>query len=130
MKQFPAALSILAACVISLSAAPLMRTIYVTVTDKAGAKVPGLTAADFAVKEGGKAVEITKAEPATGRIHLALMVEERLAPDSTIRQAVFDFIKRMQPSAEISLISVGLSNKTVVTYTQSLDALVGAMNQL
>jgi VWFA-related protein len=110
--------------------APFMRTIYVTVTDKSGAKVPDLTAADFTVKESGKAVEITKVEPATGRIHLALMVEERLAPDSAVRQGLFEFMKRMQPAAEISLITVGLRNTTIVDYTQSGDALGGALSQL
>src|SRR5436190_3879606 len=131
MTKFLAALG-LAVCLslTSLSAVPIVRTIYVTITDKDGAKVPGLTAADFAVKEGGKAVEITKVEPATGRMHMALLVEERLSPDATIRQAVFDFMKRVQPAAEISLVSVGLSNRTIVPYTQSMDALVGALNQL
>src|SRR5438477_13164636 len=115
MTKFLAALG-LAVCLslTSLSAVPIVRTIYVTITDKNGAKVPGLTAADFAVKEGGKAVEIIKAEPATARMHLALMVEDRLTPSADIRQALGDFISRMQPSAEISLITVGLSNITVV----------------
>ena len=112
-----------------MAAVPTVRTIYVTVTDKNGAKVPGLTAADFAVKEGGKAVEIIKAEPATARMHLALMVEDRLTPSADIRQALGDFISRMQPSAEISLITVGLSNITVVPYTQSLDLLVAGIRQ-
>ena len=119
----------IAARLAPVSAAPLIRTIYVTVTDKSGAKVPDLTAADFAVKEGGKAVEIVKVEPATGRMHLAIMIEEPLAPDASVRQAMLDFIRRVQPSAEISLISVGLRNTTVVGYTQSIDALVGALNQ-
>jgi hypothetical protein len=110
-------------------AVPTLRTIYVTVTDNKGVKVPGLTAADFAVKEGGKAVEIIKAEPAKARIHLALLVEDRLTPSADIRQALGDFISRMQPFAEISLITVGLSNITVVPYTQSLDLLVSGIRQ-
>jgi VWFA-related protein len=110
-----------------VAAVPIVRTIYVTVTDKNGAKVPGLTAADFAVKEGGKAVEIIKAEPATARMHLALMVEDRLTPSADIRQALGDFITRVRPVAEISLITVGLSNITVVPYTQSLDLLVAGI---
>ena len=131
MKRSLAVLTLaMAALLAPVSAAPLMRTVYVTVTDKDGAKVPDLTAADFAVKEGGKAVEIVKAVPATGRMHLALMLEERLAPDAAIRQALFDFIKRVQPSAEISLITVGLRNTTVIDYTQSVNALAGALNQL
>src|SRR6185503_7884291 len=106
------------------------RTIYVTVTDKDGAKVPDLTAADFTVKERGKAAEIVKAEPATGRMHLAILIEERLTPDAAVRQGLFEFMKRVQPSAEISVITVGLRNTVVVDYTQSGEALVGALNQL
>lgn len=109
---------------------PVIKTVYVTATDKDGAKVPDLAAADFIVKEGGKTVEIVKAEPAAGRMHLALMIEERLAPDGNVRQAVLDFIKRVQPSAEISLITVGLRNTAIIGYTQSVDALVGALNQM
>ena len=130
LKLWIAAFTMAAAVLLPpVSAAPLMRTLYVTVTEK-GAPVPGLTAADFAVKEGGKAVEIVKAAPATTRIHLALMVEERLAPDGAIRQGLLDFIQRVQPSAEISLITVGLRNTTLIGYTQSVNALVGALNQL
>jgi VWFA-related protein len=110
--------------------APFQRTIYVTVTDSKGTKVPDLTAADFVVKESGKTAEIIKAEPATGKIHLALMIEERLTPDGSVRQGLFEFMKRMQPLSEISLITVGLRNTTVVDYTSSGDALVGALNQL
>ncbi|MEP6918497.1 MAG: hypothetical protein ABJC89_22845, partial [Acidobacteriota bacterium] len=110
--------------------APVMRTIYATIVDKDGAKVPDLTAADFTIKESGKTAEIVKVEPATAKIRLALMIEERLAPDGAVRQGLFEFIKRMQPLAEISVISVGLRNTIVVDYTQSGDALVGALNQL
>jgi hypothetical protein len=63
-------------------------------------------------------------------MRVALMVEERLSPDGNVRQGLFEFMKRMQPTAEISLISVGLRNTTVVDYTTSGDALVGALNQL
>ena len=124
-----AALVGIVALLAPVAAVPIVRTIYVTVTDKNGAKVPGLTAADFAVKEGGKAVEIIKAEPATARMHLALMVEDRLTPSADIRQALGDFITRVRPVAEISLITVGLSNITIVPYTQSLDLLVAGIRQ-
>src|SRR3954469_17606626 len=110
--------------------APFQRTIYVTVTDSKGASIPELTAADFTIKEGGKTAEIIKVEPATARMRVALMVEERLSPDGNVRQGLFEFMKRVLPTAEISLISVGLRNTTVVDYTTSGDALVGALNQL
>jgi len=111
------------------STAPVNRTVYVTVTDRQGAPVTDLTPADFVAKEGGKEREIVKAEPATARIRLALAVEERLTPDSAIRLGIFEFVKRMVNAAEISLITVGLANSTIVDYTSDPGLLVGAINK-
>ena len=105
------------------------RTVYVTVTDNKGASVPDLTAADLVVKEGGKEREITKAAPASEKIRLTLAVEERLIADTSIRQSIFEFLKRMSDYAEIRMITIGLRNETVADYTSSLDVLVGAINK-
>jgi VWFA-related protein len=109
--------------------AAVVRTVYVTATDGKGVAVRDLKPADFVVKEGGKERAVSKAEPATARMRLALMVEERLTADGPVRQALFDFMKRMQPAAEIALMTVGMRTATVVDYTGNLDALVTALNQ-
>jgi hypothetical protein len=109
--------------------APTNRTVYVTVTDGKGAPVTDLTIADFVVKEGGKEREVVKAEPATARMRLAVGVEERLTPDTAIRQGIFEFLKRVSSAAEISLITIGLANRTVVDYTTDPNMLVGAINK-
>ena len=109
---------------------PLARIVYVTVTDGQGAPITDLTAADFSVKEGGKEREIASAEPAKVKMHLALMVEERLVADGSVRMGMFEFVKRLQGQADIALIVVGIRNTTVVDYTSSGDALVGGLNQL
>jgi hypothetical protein len=113
----------------SSPAAPTERTVFVTVTDNQGAAVTDLTAADFVVKEGGKEREITKAEPATTKMRVALAVEERMVGDTSVRMALFEFMKRMASAAEISLVTIGLRNTTVVDYTSSLDALVAGINK-
>jgi hypothetical protein len=113
-----------------LSAAPVNRTVYVTVTDRQGAPVTDLTAADFVVKEGGKEREIVKAEPAKTRMRLALGIEERLAPDTQVRLGVFEFVKRIASAADVSLITIGLANRTVVDYTSDAGALVDGINTL
>ncbi len=107
-----------------------MRTVYVTVTDGQGAAVPDLTAADFTLKEGGKEREILKAVPATTRMRLAVMVEERLLGDGSLRIGIFEFMKRLQPFAEMALITIGLRNNTVIDYTTDLNAIVAAINGL
>ena len=109
---------------------PITRTVYVSVTDAQGAPVAGLTAADFAVKDGGKEREVVTAVPAKTTLRLALVCEERLVSDGNIRTAMYEFMKTLHGSAEIALITVGLRNTTVVDYTSNPDALVGALNQL
>ena len=107
-----------------------LRTVYVTVTDGQGAPVTDLTLANFKVKEGGKDREVVKAEPAKARPHLALVVEERLAPDQGTRVDLFEFVKRINGAAEISLITVGLRNTTVVPYVTDPNAVLKGINEL
>ena len=109
---------------------PVVRTIYVTATDGNGSPVPDLTPADFIVKEGGKEREIVKAVPATMRMRLAVMAEERLLGDGGVRIGLFEFMKRLQPNAATSFITIGLRNNTVVDYTTDLNAIVAGINGL
>jgi VWFA-related protein len=112
------------------AAEALTRTIYVTITDDKGAAVTDLTPANFKVKEGGKDREIVKAAPATTKPHLALMVEDRLVGDYQTRLGMFEFVKRLNGVAEISLISIGLRNTTIVPFGTDTNALLKAINEL
>ena len=109
---------------------PIVRTVYVTVTDGNGAPIPDLTPADFTIKEGGKEREIVKAVPATTRMRLAVMAEERLLGDGGVRNGLFEFMKRVQPMAEMAFITIGLRNTTVVDYTTDLNKVVAAFNAM
>ena len=111
------------------NAAAVVRSIYVTATDGKGMPIRDLKPEDFVVKEGGKPREVRKAEPAAARIHLALMLEERLTADGPVRNALFEFMKRMQPTAEIALMTVGMRTVAVADYTSDLNALVAAINK-
>ncbi len=109
---------------------PVVRTVYVTVTDGNGAPVPDLAPADFTVKEGGKERDIVKAAPATARLRMAVMAEERLLGDGGVRMGLFEFMKRLQPVSETSFIVIGLRNRTIVDYTTDLNAIVAGLNGL
>lgn len=124
------ALALAVAVTVASPAAPINRTVYVSVTGRDGAPVTDLTPADFVVKEGGKDREVIKAEPAKTKMRLALGVEERLTPDTAVRLGIFEFIKRIAGAAEVSLIAVGLANRTVVNYTSDPGTLVAAINSL
>ena len=112
------------------AAEPLTRKVYVTVVDKEGQPVPGLTPADFTLKEGGREREVTAAAPATEKMRVSLMVEETLTPLGGVRQGLADFMQKMAPFAEMELIVVGLSNRVAVPYTSDLNALIGGINAL
>ncbi len=109
---------------------PVVRTVYVSVTDSNGMPVPDLTPADFAVKEGGKERDIVKAAPATARMRLTVMAEERLLGDGGVRMGLFEFMKRLQPVSETAFITIGLRNKTIVDYTTDINAIVAGLNGL
>ncbi len=109
---------------------PTSRSVYVTVVDDQGQPVTGLTAADFAVKEGGKDRDIASVEPARAKMHVAVMIEETLAPMGGVRNALGEFVKRTYQVAEISLILVGQRNTTTVEYTSDPNALVAGINNL
>lgn len=111
-------------------AAATNRTIYVTVIDGSGKPVTDLTAQNFKVKEGGKDREIVRAEPAKAPAHIALMVEERLSIDQHVREAMFEFVKRMAGTAEISLITVGLRNNEMTPFTSDPNIVLRAINEL
>src|SRR3954470_3045999 len=109
---------------------PTPRKVYVTVMDSQGSPVTDLTAADFAVKEGGKEREIVKAEPATAKMRLAVLIEERLLGDTNIRMGIFEFAKRVQPSAELGLVAIGMRNTTLIEFTSDLNVIVDALNRM
>lgn len=106
------------------------RTVYVTVVDGKGVAVTDMTPADFVVKEGGKEREIAKAAPASAKMRLTLAVEERMIADTSVRQAMFAFMKRLIGAADIRMVTIGLRNTSVADYTNSLETLVGAINKL
>lgn len=108
--------------------APTDRYVYVTVTDRHGAAVPGLTTADFRLREGGQEREVVAVEAARRPMRMAILVEESLTATGGVRIGLGEFIQRMQPHAEMSLVVVGLRNFIVVDYTTDISALFAAIN--
>jgi VWFA-related protein len=106
------------------------RAVYVTVVDNDGQPVAGLTPADFRLRENNRDREIASVEPATEPMRIALMVEETLTPAGGVRQGFFELIKVLQGKAEMSLVVVGLSNRTAVPYTTDPNVLVQGLNDL
>jgi VWFA-related protein len=112
------------------AAGPTTRTVYVTVVDDQGHAVPGLTPADFVVKEGGKEREIASVTRATDRAHIALMVELPLVGQNAVRVGIADFVSRMCSSAEIALYVVSQRAELVLDFTSNVNLIIDAIRNL
>lgn len=131
MTRVCASLVLLASLAASAGAAlePQTRRVYVTASGAKGAPVTDLTAADFAIKEGGKAREIVKVAPATGLIQIAVLVDDN--GTGIFRYAVGKFIESLLGRAEFAVSTVTGQMLRLVDYTtsgQSLSEAIGKLN--
>ena len=123
MTRLRALLLLLVACVPAMvSAAPEPRTrrVYVSALDDKGTPVNDLTAADFTVKENGKAREIVRAAPATAPMQIAILVDDN--GTGLFRYAVSKFIEALLGKAEFSISTVSPQTIKLVDYTAKTPA--------
>lgn len=98
--------------------------IYVTVTDKGGKPLKGLTAADFSVSENGEAKTVVSVEPATDPLSVAVLVD-RFGQDAnygvlTVRAAISAMLKPLlasHPDTEISITTIDPASVPQVRFT-------------
>ena len=107
---------------------PESRTVYITVTDKEGAPIEDLTAAEFEIKEGGKTVLVTDAEIARTPPEIALIVDDN--GSGIFRSPLARFVQRLDGRAVMSLSSVTGQTMRVVDYTQKTDAILQGLATL
>jgi VWFA-related protein len=104
------------------------RTVYVSVTQKDGAPVTDLTAADFDIKEGGKPVEVVGAELTKTPIRLSMIVAD--GGTGGFQYALVTLVQQLQEIAEISLTMVTNQPDTLVDFTTDLDKVVEGLKRL
>ena len=122
---------LLFACLSAMAGAPVEpqnRRVFVTAVDGNGAPVTDLTAADFAVKEGGKAREIVKAGPANGPMQIAILVDDN--GTGIFRYAIGKFIEALLGRAEFAISTVTGQTLKIVDYTANAQALSEAIGKL
>jgi hypothetical protein len=105
-----------------------VRTVYVSATDKDGAPLKKLSAADLEVKEGGKVREIVDVKPATKPIRMAILVAD--GGSGGFGQGMAALLQKLQGETEMSLVSVVDRPERIVDYTNDVDKLVAGIQRL
>jgi VWFA-related protein len=104
------------------------RTIYVSVTDKAGASVTDLQAADFEVKEGGKVCSITMVAPAEIPLRIALLVADQ--GTGAFQLGTGRFMQKLLGHAEFALYSVIVQPEKLIDFSHEGSELSAALKRL
>jgi VWFA-related protein len=109
------------------------RDVYVSVLDSKDVAVPGLTAADFTVREDAAPREVLRAGPATAPLQLILIVDdsEALTPAlQPMREGLTKFVDKLQGHAEIGIVTVGERSTSLVSSTTDVNALKRGINRI
>lgn len=128
-------------CLAVWVAAPMAQSdsarVYVTVTDKGGKPLAGITAAEVSVKEDGADKTVLAVEPANDPISVALLVD-RFGQDAnygvaTVRGALAAAVNTLRVShadTEISITTIDPAAVPVVPFTTSAAPLTNFIDRI
>ncbi len=109
--------------------AEVTRKVYISATDsKSGAPITDLTAADIAVKEGGKERTVAGLVPATAPVHVAILVEDN--GTGAFQFAVSQFLQKVHGRGQFSISVLTPQALKLVDFTDDVEGLKGALGRL
>jgi hypothetical protein len=106
---------------------PTTRTIYASVMDKDDQPVLDVASSEIEVREGGR-VQAISVRPATAPLRVALIVSD--AGRGQFQVGALRFCEALVGHGEIAIAGVVVDFETLTDYTQSVDALRGALLRL
>lgn len=106
--------------------ADVQRTVYFSALDAKDAPVTDLTAADLAVKEGGKDRAIASVQSATAPMYVSILVDD--AGTGAFQSAVAQFIETMQGHAQFAIRAFNPQPSRLTDFTADAGALQAAIN--
>src|SRR6185369_982478 len=104
------------------------RTIYVSVTDKTGTAITDMQAADFEVKDGGKASAIVSVAPAQIPLRIALLVADQ--GTGAFQLGTGRFMQKLLGHAEFSLYSIIVQPEKLNDFSHDGAELSAALKRL
>src|SRR4051794_23585468 len=107
------------------SGAEVVRTVYFSALDAKGAPITDLTAADLAVKEGGKDRTIRGVEPATAPIQVSILVDD--GGSGAFQGAVGQFLGAMLTHGQFAISALNPQPSRLTTFTNDVAVLKNAL---
>lgn len=106
------------------------RTVYVSVLDGKKVPVAGLTAADFALKEGGKARDLVKVEAATAPLQIGIVIDDDDQGGRAVQAGLTAFAKKVAGRADIALVTTRGGPNLRLQFTRDAAAVASAIGAL
>jgi VWFA-related protein len=109
------------------------RDIYVSVTDRKGNPVTGLTAKDFTVREDNVPRDVIRVGPAEAPLSIVLLIDDSQAATNAIpyiREGITKFAEKMLPKARIGLVTIGERPTSIMERTGDLSLIKDGVGRI